>query len=565
MTKTPPTSVAFQFEPDGYVTSGPTLMGRQAAGNAFLRAAVAGLAGQPLWAFTPHRSSAEVFARLARELDPRADPRWLPADRLDRLAQVGTLYLPGPGLGDAARLRLRAGAGAYSITGVTHTTASHTAMDAVTGLLAAPVMPWDALVCTSGAVAGTVKALLEAETEALRWRFGPGLRFTLPQLPVIPLGVHGGDFVFSPAERAAARAALGIAEDAVVALFVGRLSFHAKAPPPPRPLGVPAAARRTGRSIVLLQCGWFANPAIERAFAEGAAAHCPSVRALFTDGRDAEARRRSWAAADLFVSLSDNIQETFGLTPVEAMAAGLPVVVTDWDGYKDTVRDGVDGFRIPTWMPPPDLGAPFALAYEAGMDTYDLYCGLTCQTVSVDLGALADRLGALAADPALRARMGQAGRARVRERFDWAVVFRRYQELWGQLAAIRRAARDDPGWGETLRAAPRAAAGRMDPFRGFAHYPTALIQPGTLVTALPGADLARYRGLAADGLFRYAARLLPAPELVEGLLRALDGGSLDAATLARRAGLDLGAAVLAVSVLAKMGLLSLSDPPAGAA
>jgi glycogen synthase len=54
--------------------------------------------------------------------------------------------------------------------------------------------------------------------------------------------------------------------------------------------------------------------------------------------------------------MSDNIQETFGLTPLEAMAAGLPVIVGDWDGYKDTVRDGVDGFRIPSLMPPAPLG-----------------------------------------------------------------------------------------------------------------------------------------------------------------------------------------------------------------
>jgi glycosyltransferase involved in cell wall biosynthesis len=48
--------------------------------------------------------------------------------------------------------------------------------------------------------------------------------------------------------------------------------------------------------------------------------------------------------------LSDNIQETFGIVPIEAMAAGLPVVVLDWDGYKNTVRDGIDGFRVPTLM-----------------------------------------------------------------------------------------------------------------------------------------------------------------------------------------------------------------------
>ena len=61
--------------------------------------------------------------------------------------------------------------------------------------------------------------------------------------------------------------------------------------------------------------------------------------------------RCCWAAADIFLSLVDNPQETFGLAPVEAMAAGVPVVVSDWDGYRYTVSDGVEGFRISTLSP----------------------------------------------------------------------------------------------------------------------------------------------------------------------------------------------------------------------
>ena len=236
-------------------------------------------------------------------------------------------------------------------------------MNDITGLLTAPVMPWDALICTSSAVARTVRLLLDAEIAALRWRFGPSLTVTQPLLPIIPLGVHCDDFAFAPHEREAARAALGIAADEVVALFVGRLSFHAKAHPHAMYAGLQAAAQRTGRKLVLIQSGWFATEHIKAAFGDGAARACPDVRALFTDGKDPDRRRQSWAAADLFVSLADNIQETFGLAPIEAMAAGLPVVVTDWDGYKDTVRDGVDGFRIPTWMLPPD-GEAFARGYE---------------------------------------------------------------------------------------------------------------------------------------------------------------------------------------------------------
>lgn len=550
-------TAAILFEPEGYVLSGPKLMGRQAAGNAFLRAAVAGRGDAPLYAYTPHRRSAEVFGQLVQALDASAQAQWIPADRLDVLAQVGALYLPGPGLDAAARLRLRAGAGAYSLVGVTHTTASHGAMDSMVGLLSAPVMPWDALICTSTAVAGTVKTLLEAEIEALRWRFGASLNFTLPQFPVIPLGVHCGDFTFSASERAAARAALGIGEDEVVALFVGRLSFHAKAHPHAMYAGLQAAVERTGKPVTLIQCGWFANDAIKASFVDGAAQFCPDVKALFTDGKGADVRRQSWAAADIFISLSDNIQETFGLTPIEAMAAGLPVVVTDWDGYKDTVREGVDGFRLPTWMPPPNLGEAFARAHEAGVDNYDFYCGLTCQTVAVDGQALADRLSDLIANPDLRRQLGEAGQARAREVFDWAVVYRQYQTLYGQLGELRAQALASPDWQARLAAAPKAAASRMDPYRSFGHYPTALIQPTTLVTIAPNATRAAYEQLAQHGLYSYATKVLPAAEGVERLLTVLGQGVLSVEALAEQTGTDLGATVQAVSVLAKMGLVRL--------
>jgi hypothetical protein len=111
-------NAAILFEPDGYVTGGARLMGRHSAGAGFLRAAVAASKGQTVWGYTPNPQSAEVFQRLVREIDAQAEPKCLPAHRLDLLEQIGTLYLPGPGLTDASRLRMRAGASAYSLVGV---------------------------------------------------------------------------------------------------------------------------------------------------------------------------------------------------------------------------------------------------------------------------------------------------------------------------------------------------------------------------------------------------------------------------------------------------------------
>ena len=541
---------AIVFEPDGYRTDGQRLMGRQAAGQGFLRAAVAAAGGRPLCGYTPLQKSAEVFARTVAEIDPAAKAHWLPPGRPDALAKVGHLYMPGPTLGDLARQRLRASPAAWSITGVTHTTASHGAMDSITELLTAPVMPWDALICTSNAVLATMKVVLEAQRDYLRWRLGGPLTLTLPQLPVIPLGVHCGDFAVSDEERRLARQALGIGDDEVVALFVGRLSFHAKAHPHAMYAGLQAAARSTGRKVVLVQCGWFANKSIEQTFRSGAASACPDVRCIFTDGRRDLSRRNSWAVADMFVSLSDNIQETFGLSPVEAMAAGLPVVVTDWDGYKDTVRDGVDGFRIPTWMPAPGTGDVLARAHEYGLENYDAYCGLSCQHVAVDHQVLAERLASLVTDAGLRKRLGDAGRERARTMFDWPIVYRRYQELWAELDRLRPKQDDLPK-------APRAAPARLDPFLAFGHYPTHQVSGSTHVCARTGVTADAYAALAEQGLYSYAQRVLPSPRAIQALWPAISGAGTTISKLAQAGNTPQAEVIRAVAILAKMGLVEL--------
>ena len=166
---------------------------------------------------------------------------------------------------------------------------------------------------------------------------------------------------------------------------------------------------------------------------------------LVLDGRDAEARNRAWAGADIFCSLVDNIQETFGISPIEAMAAGLPAVVSDWNGYKETVRDGVDGFRIPTALPRAGLGVDLAVRHATGVDDYDMYIGQVSAVTAIDIDAAANAFRALFDSPDLRRKMGDSGRARVRETFDWLVVIPQYEALWGELAAMRAAAPDTPG------------------------------------------------------------------------------------------------------------------------
>lgn len=305
------------FEPDGYVLDGPKLMGRQSAGHGFLRAAIASslsraLAGgsEHIDAWTPHRQSANIFFRIVTEQAPELVPRWVPSDRLDLLKKNGALFLPGPGLAGAARQRLRADPGAWSITGTTHTLCSHTAMDAVVDILNAPVMPWDALICTSTVAKHAVKKLFELQAEYLAWRFR-AKHFITPQLPVIPFGVHKSDFEFSSQDRKRARTRLGLAEEKLTIIFAGRLSFHAKAHPYPMFVALQAAAVRANQDVALLLCGQFPNDAVHQVFFEGLSRYAPNIQAQWVDGKDFSNFREAWSASDIFISLSDNLQETF--------------------------------------------------------------------------------------------------------------------------------------------------------------------------------------------------------------------------------------------------------------
>ena len=237
--------------------------------------------------------------------------------------------------------RSRYGDSLWSLCGITHTTASTRAMDAIANLLTAPVQPWDALVCTSSSVQNNVRRILEAEAEYLKKRLGAS-KICIPKLPIIPLGLHTEEFTRSRPAILKARQKLNINPEDIVVLFVGRLAFHAKAHPLVMYQALERASAATGRNIVLVECGWYASSNIQKAFKSAASTACPSVRCVFLDGRDPKQLSLSWESADIFCSLSDNIQETFGITPIEAMAAGLPVIVSDWDGYRDTVRDGID-------------------------------------------------------------------------------------------------------------------------------------------------------------------------------------------------------------------------------
>jgi starch synthase len=474
-------TAAIHFETEAYDVTHGKPMGRHFAGHGFLSAFARHSSDNSPTGYVANAKLGGEFCSFIKSFRPESSPRYIAAAKAGALRRVGCLFTPSPINVHQTWQRELHGPRSWSLCGVNHTLSSARAMDGLTGLLAAAVQPWDAIICTSTASRSVIETLFARQEEHLSRRLG-ATRFVRPQLPVIPVGVDCEAQAGRPERRNEARSSLEIEPGDFVVLFLGRLSFHAKANPAPMYLALERLARR--HRVVLIECGWTANDQIAQAFSEARAKLCPSVRSIVLDGRISDVRDKAWAAADVFCSLSDNIQETFGLTPIEAMAAGLPVVVTDWDGYKDTVRNGIDGFAVPTMAAPPGAGHHLATRHALETDTYDSYIGQASTAVTVDIDATAAAFERLAADPDLRRRMGANGVARARERFDWKVIVKAYEELWQELAAMRTAGQTAPS--------PEAARGfwpaRPDPFDLFASFPSLPFSSHYVVSQAAGVD-----------------------------------------------------------------------------
>jgi glycosyltransferase involved in cell wall biosynthesis len=111
-----------------------------------------------------------------------------------------------------------------------------------------------------------------------------------------------------------------------------------------------------------------------------------------------------------------SIYEPFGLINLEAMACTTPVVASAVGGIPEVVVDGETGYLVD-----PDLSSepPYAPRNAARFAT-----------------RLAEALNRLLADPVLRRRMGQQGRARVEQHYSWGAVAQQTLALYRRLQRV---------------------------------------------------------------------------------------------------------------------------------
>lgn len=562
--------VALYYDDDGYVeltelrnrpaaNQAMGLMGRQVAGKGFLDGYFKyGRFDQLVAVMNSKRSRATLAALFqAHPANRRRSLRIAPEASFHELFREPplsrVLHFPCPPFTRYAWARQHIAPHAFALSGITHTISSTAIAERICELVSAPYQPYDALVCISRAAEDVVRSVSSAYADFLRERYGGEPRL-LPNLERIPLGVDTEVYCpATPEQRREVRGLLGIDDDEMVVLFVGRLSYTGKVHPFPTFAGLEYAARRTGRRLRLVMSGWAASDAVRQHIVEGASAFAPSVRTTIVDGTKPEYRFAVWRSADIFTSLTDNVQETLSQVVIEAMACGLPVVATDWDGCRDQVVDGETGFLVPARAV---AGSTTDLTSKLVLGALSLgeFLADANQAIAVDVASAGAAYTRLVEDAALRRTMGRAGRERVLEAFTWKRVVHAFENLWAEQESERQKHAALANGSGSVVAAPSL----FPPLeRSFRSYPAAVLDGSDAVRTVEGAAERLPRLLAAPITSYRPASRVSDPAVLASVLEAASKGCAIGVVddLLSRSGVRPQAARATVAWLLKYGLL----------
>ncbi len=161
-----------------------------------------------------------------------------------------------------------------------------------------------------------------------------------------------------PGEKEAARARFGLPQGMPLGMFLGRITPAVKGE---LTLLVDTLVGRPGGLIVT---GVTNMPGYSEVL-QGYAQMRGVADRVFFHGRIPPSDRAAWYhAADLFLFPGDCVNEAFGQTTIEALACGLPVIQSAWDGLKETIAEGVGTHVSTIAAPAPERLEHLSVALE---------------------------------------------------------------------------------------------------------------------------------------------------------------------------------------------------------
>jgi len=342
------------------------------------------------------------------------------------------------------------------VCGLIHSINSERVVFAILQQYFAGLCEADLLFCSSRAGMRTIEVYIEEVGRLL-----PPNTTYRPRRVLVPLGVTIP--LLEPEHRINLRKRLNTGAEETITLFFGRLSQMSKGDLGPMLIALSLLSRRgTHTHLVIAGDDTQTNEA-RRLTALANELGCIQNLTIWPNP-SANDKHMLYSGADIFVSPSDNIQETFGLTVAEALSYGLPAVVSDWDGYRDLVSDGETGFLVPSLFP-------------SSVETLELRdCRISmveedslAQSTTIDIPALSEKIQTLVHNPALRRQMGRAARQSAEKHYSWPVIVKRYEELWGESIQTAKTVPSE----EALT----SAVFRMSLEKSFGHFATGKRNP----------------------------------------------------------------------------------------
>ncbi|MFN2343950.1 MAG: glycosyltransferase family 4 protein, partial [Desulfonatronovibrio sp.] len=280
----------------------------------------------------------------------------------------------------------------------------------------------DAIICSSDCG----RLVLDKYFNTLRIEYGLDKKFIPPLLKHIPLGIDSEKIYSGKSDLPLEKF---IPDDKTNILCFGRISCYSKMDILP-----------ILKSFQLARIYGMDTRAVRLILAGGVDQKDDTIKKLLLFARnigvelkiisnpDEQTKKLLLRDTHIFLSMSDNPQETFGLTILEAQAAGLPVVASDYNGYRELISHNKNGFLIPTFGPDKteyiDDLAPLIFDSESHL--------LLAQSCGFDLHVLAETLTRLIAGPELRKKIGDNGKADASQ-YTWDKIIESYVLFWEEL------------------------------------------------------------------------------------------------------------------------------------